>query len=162
MSDSWPMPDDRLTILPEPLARSSGTHALDSRQAPSRFVSSTSRTRSKSGFRVPAPKLPTPALLTSESSRPNSSWMVAATRSTLAWSVTSSWWGRSRPSRTAAASRAACSSRAPMITVAPWAASWRAISRPIPRLAPLTSAMRGTLTRRKLAPPARARRVTPR
>src|ERR687897_2264852 len=70
----------------------------------------------------------------------------AARASMLTWSVTSS--RRARTSPPAATSGAAARwpaprSRAPRMTVSPRAASWRATSRPMPRLAPVTTTVSG-------------------
>src|SRR3954451_3046856 len=81
-----------------------------------------------------------PALLTSTSRRPKCSSMDSAQRSTLAWSVVSSWRGCRSPSSVSAAARTRASSRPPMTTAIPSAARRREISSPIPRFAPLTSA----------------------
>jgi hypothetical protein len=48
MSVSCPLPDDTFTSRPWPLARSSGAIAIATRHAPSVFVSSASRTTSRS------------------------------------------------------------------------------------------------------------------
>src|SRR5690606_24206023 len=86
-----------------------------------------------------------PALLTSTSSRPISASIQRAAAATLAASVTSSWtWRASSPSsrsRPAAASPA-FGSRAPTSTAIPRRPSCRAVSRPIPLSAPVTSATR--------------------
>src|SRR5262245_45073364 len=77
-----------------------------------------------------------PALLTSTSRRSDS--IDRLTSSTSPWSVTSR---RIHSIRSWSGSPAPAGSRAPASTLKPWPeASWRAISRPIPRLAPLTSA----------------------
>src|SRR5580693_2279947 len=85
-----------------------------------------------------------PALLTSTSRCPDSSPMTAAAASTLAWSVTSR--ARKRTSRRSAASSSAArrprpASREPRYTTYLASASWAAMARPIPLLAPVTRAM---------------------
>ena len=97
------------------------------------------------------------ALLTSTSSRPCSRSTRAATASAPAGNVTSSTTGRtSSPAATngEAAARPFASSRDPRYTVSPRSASWRTTSNPIPRLAPVTTA----ITRRTYRSEARNRR----
>src|SRR5215211_3747221 len=113
------------------------------RQAPNRFASRLSFTRSRSASTPRWPSsLEIPALFTRMSSRPNSSSTKDASRSTLCPSATSSWWTTTWPESPSAAARPLPSSLEPRITLRPLSASWRQISNPIPRFPPLTSATR--------------------
>src|SRR5215470_2846346 len=88
--------------------------------------------------------LAVPALLTRMSRRPYSASIHSAARWTDLASVTSSWtkWASAPPSRRArSAARPRSSSRAPASTVTPCAPSWRAVSNPIPLLAPVIRAI---------------------
>ncbi len=138
MSESWPMPDVRLTIRASGASRISPRAALVSRQAPNRLTSSVACIRSKSASVAGgSSQLTMPALLTSTSSRPWRSRTAASAASTLDWSVTSSCC-TSIPESSVAPS----GWRAPATTVSPAAASPSPTARPIPRLPPLISATR--------------------
>src|SRR6266516_4057540 len=88
--------------------------------------------------------LAVPALLTRTSSRPYSASIHSAARWIDLASVTSSWTKRaSIPAsrRACSAWRPSCSLRAPASTVMPGAPSWRAVSNPMPLLAPVIRAI---------------------
>ena len=117
-------------ITPLPRRRISGSTALAVRSGPTVLTSSWARI-SSSAQSSRAPAMPEPAQLIKPSIFPAS----CKIRSTAAWTesrlVTSRVTGRTPPS-------AAGGLLAPPYTVAPRAASVRAISRPMPELAPVT------------------------
>src|SRR5918994_334796 len=113
------------------------------RQAPNRFASSASFTRSRLASAPLWPSsLEIAALFTSMSSLPNSSSTERASLSTLSGSATSNWWTTTPSGSSAAASRPCSASLEPSTTVMPRSESWRHTSSPIPRFPPLTSATR--------------------
>src|SRR5215210_9274468 len=113
------------------------------RQAPNRFASSASFTRSRSASTPRWPSsLEMPALFTRISSRPNSSSIECESRSTLSGSPTSSCRTITPPRSPAAAALPCSPSREPMTTVIPRSGSCLQTSTPIPRFPPLTSATR--------------------
>src|SRR5690606_13149672 len=128
-------------MCPVPRASIAGSSARMSRNGPRRF---TARWRSKSSGSVSASgaSWKTPAALTSASTaRPSStssSWPTR--RCTAPGSETSA--GIAWPPTSSAAARSAASPRATITTAAPAARARRAVSRPIPREAPVTRTVR--------------------
>src|SRR5215469_10270265 len=137
---------ETLTIRAAGARRSSGSIALVTATTPNTFVSYTVRIVASVvwlGAPLPSPRA-MPALLTRMSSLPNSAAIHSAARATDFSPVTSSWTNRASapPSRSArSASAPLASSRAPMSTVMPRAPSSRAVSNPMPLLAPVIRAM---------------------
>src|SRR5690625_4548436 len=117
-------------------------------QAPITLVSHVARMRSRSGSLARwegHASMAMPALFTSTSSCPNAATVSATARSGWSgWVTSSSTAIASAPAAASCATGAAPSARrrTPSATLAPSAASRRAISRPMPRLPPVTSATR--------------------
>src|SRR5436190_9867374 len=147
MSESWPAPLETLTIRGRSDFRRSGSIACVRRQVPNTFVSMVRCASSRGASQKLVASFPiTPALLTSTSRWPWSASARSRKSSPLSGSVTSSCAGRADnrpPSDSSSAARLAFSrSRAVTTTTWPSSASCRAISRPMPRAEPLTSATR--------------------
>src|SRR5262249_13364638 len=121
--------------------------ALVTVTTPKTLISYTARMSSREvwlGGRPWRATLAVPALLTRMSRRPYSASIHSAASWTDRGSVTSSWTKRASapPSRRArSAWRPRSSSRAPTSTVMAWDPSWRAVSSPIPLLAPVMRAI---------------------
>ena len=81
-----------------------------------------------------------PALATAQSRPPNSSTTSATAAIIAPWSVTSAPIPIARAPIRSAASRACSGSRSRTATEAPRICIWRAVSKPIPRAAPVTRA----------------------
>ena len=123
----------------------SGTTSRHMRTAPKRLVSKVSRQSdvcvSMTSASFDSGK--TPALFTRIAGAPKFFSTNSTKRCTLRVSFTSSAWltARSPALRLAQARSPFAGSRDPMTTRTPSCTSWRAISRPIPRLAPVTMAV---------------------
>src|ERR1700736_6754718 len=140
-----PAVDDMFTIDPRPprtiAASSRRRHRNVLRRLPASAASKSASERSARAFGW----CPPPALLKATSNRPYSSSVRSKSRSTDAASVTSVLTAIALPPA-ATMSRAtparSLSVRAASTTRAPAAANRRAVSAPMPRLAPVTSATR--------------------
>jgi hypothetical protein len=132
---------ETLTTRPQPRPAIAGIVARIARSGAMTF-SSHAAYQSSSGTSSSSRHLDVPALLTSTSSCPK--WLSASARirSPASASVTSSSRESASPPAAEHASRALSRSaepRATSSTEAPSAQSWRAVSRPMPRLAPVTT-----------------------
>src|SRR3984885_11983693 len=146
------------TILGRELARSIGSSTWMTRHAPKRLMSSASATAPRSALLAVAQRSNgVEALFTSTSVRPNRPFPQSAIASTLSVLSTSSWQATIRSpsgSSSLAASSPFRRSREHSTTPYPSRASWRQISRPTPRLPPVTTATgRSTYTRTAVAVP---------
>src|SRR5262245_24555576 len=146
-----PMPipaiDEILTMTPPPDARMAAMASCVPSTTPRRFVSSTrsqpSGSSSGNTTRGDAPASTTPALFTRMSSRPKRVWTSSNILRIAPSFATSAAIGTERP-LPSSMRRTVSSAIAPSIslttTVAPPRASCRAVARPIPEPAPVTSA----------------------
>ena len=130
MKTSWP-----------PRSEICGSAARAVFQAPIRLTSTT-RLHSSGGIvrAVVTVGGAIPALAMATSSPPKRSTTVATAASIAPWSVTSAPIPIALGPIRSAASRASAASRSSSATEAPRWCSWRAVSNPIPRAAPVTSA----------------------
>ncbi len=129
-------------MSPEPRRIMEGATARETRKTLLRLVSKT-RSQSASVFSWTGPKRPIPALLTRMVMGLSVDSVVATRSETSARLVTSAIWECTDTGVVASAltdSSSAAQSRPQIATEAPSDASCRAIARPIPRLAPVTSA----------------------
>src|SRR5436309_4056232 len=135
-----PRTDDTLMITPPvDWARMRGTAALQANTAPQKLVSITRR-KSSSDCSSKRAAIPTPALFTSASMRPNRVTACSINRSTWDRSETSVRTARTSPplASISVASSRSRSSRRPATTTRAWArANSFAVSRPIPLVAPV-------------------------
>src|SRR5262245_31415317 len=136
------MIEDRLTIAPLPEAFSRSNASRAQRTVPSRLVFHTRSQASSERWRK-SERSPTPALLTSTSSRPCALPISPISAFTCAVSVTSTAWAVAAPfdlTMAPATSAAASASRSATMTTAPSRAKVSAMARPMPAPAPVTSA----------------------
>src|SRR5919198_1798803 len=141
---SWTL--EIITIAPRaPAARMIRAASRVQRKTPVRLTAMTF-SHSASGMSTTSKGASTPALLTTRSRPPKASRASAKARATSSSTVTSIATGNARPPAASMASAIArASSTLPrwlMATAAPWAASSNAVPRPMPVVAPVTSARR--------------------
>src|SRR5271157_2815960 len=131
-----PATEERLTIEPPPVAFIARTASRQPKKVPSTLTAWTLRQSASVSVSI-LPFVPTPALLTRMSSRPNVSTTASTTSRQRASSVTSCMRVRS-----ASGPRAArpCSLRSVAATFAPSARNSAAVARPMPDAAPVMSA----------------------
>src|SRR5699024_2802943 len=139
---SWAATEVTKSTSPRPLRRRAGSSALVTRRAPSTLVSyircHLPRSASATGS---TPRAPPATWTTALSSSPNSSCVRSASAATDASSVTSTPRVAQPVSSASACSRS--SRRATARTCQPSATRRRAVARPMPDEAPVTTAVRG-------------------
>src|SRR3984957_2725315 len=131
------VPLEMFTIRGRAERRSAGRKAFGTATTANTFVSYVRRKLSTSASGGVWPSTMMPALLT----RTSRSSTCRAASAMLVASVTSSTRSRAPPPISSTARWPRSGSREPTYTVSPAAASWRAISLPMPLLAPVTSAV---------------------
>ena len=130
-------------MRPERCLTNARVKAFVNKNAPLRFVSSTA-SQSASLMRISNPSRVTPALLTRMSTRPVSPRIFSAAAATAAASATSTACAQAflPTARTSSATfRAFSAVRETQATSAPSAANFKAMARPMPRPAPVTTAI---------------------
>src|SRR5262245_25315697 len=153
------MIEDRLTIAPLPEAFSRSNASRAQRTVPSRLVFHTRSQASSERWRK-SERSPTPALLTSTSSRPCALPISPISAFTCFVSMTSTACAVAAPfdlTMAPATSAAAAASRSATMTAAPSRAKVSAMARPIPAPAPVTSAILSSS--RRIGPLHRLRRL---
>ena len=128
-----------MTMSPRPASIMAGTAARIGQTVPATFVSSIVASASSVWSRIP-PYIPIPAFAIRLSSRPNRAIAVATSRRQSSGDRTSISTAATRSGNSASIASSRSRRRAPITTRAPAPSSSRAVARPMPELAPVTTA----------------------